>query len=129
MSKHELDHQYRLKVQDTIQLAIKAAAYAICGISICVFAYLSIRELAGRTTLADVLFRAAADFRLNRPVGQLLAYLFGGGGVSYGVVQKILRRRYIEKWHPIIKEYEKLADPMPTSSNLTKTGKTQRGDK
>jgi hypothetical protein len=129
MSKHELDHQYRLKVQDTIQLAIKAFAYTVVGIAFCGFAYLSVRELAGRTTLADILFRGAADFKLNKPFSQLLAYLFGFGGVTFGASQKALRSRYIKKWHPIIKMYEQSADPNPTSSNLTKVGKTQRGDK
>lgn len=80
---------------------------------------------AGQTTMADVAIRLAADLKLD----QTLAYIFGGGGVAYGIVQRNLRRRTIARLTPRSRAKEEAVDPHRSSSGLTPRGTTRPEDK
>ena len=51
---------------------------------------------AGKSTLADIAIRLAADLKIDRA----LAYLFGVGGISYGLNQRRLRQRNLIRLTP-----------------------------
>src|SRR5712671_3825724 len=51
---------------------------------------------AGKSTLADIAIRLAADLKIDRA----LAYLFGAGGISYGWNQRRLRQRNLRRLTP-----------------------------
>jgi hypothetical protein len=88
-------------------------------------AYLSIKSLSGQVTLADIAIRFISDFRTSRGV----AYLFGLGGIGYGVRQRKLRRDHIEQSSRTIEHLEKLTDPGRSSSRLTRRGETRPEDR
>lgn len=88
------------------------------------FAYRTVASLSGETTTADIGIKLFADVKLS----EVFAYLFGGGGVVYGVRQRNLRGNTIERLQGRIKSLEKRLDPGRTSSGLTPRGSTHPRD-
>lgn len=88
------------------------------------YGYLSISELAGQTTFADIGVNILSDLR----VSQAVAWLLGGGGVAYGLQQRKLRRDTVERLQGRISSFEKALDPGRTSSQLTPRGETRPED-
>ena len=97
-----------------------AGVVAIAG-----FAYLSIDSLAGETTSADIGIRIIGNIKLS----EVFAFLFGGGGVAYGLRQRTLRKSTIERLQERIKKLEEKKDPERSSSGLTPKGDTHPNDK
>jgi len=90
------------------------------------FGYKSIEALSGTTTVADIglSLRTFASVK----VSQLVAWMFGAGGVAYGLGQRRLRRDTVERLQGRIKRYETLVDPDRSSSSLTPRGETRPED-
>lgn len=88
------------------------------------FVYLAISELAGQKTTADIGLELLADIKLS----EVFAYLFGGGGVVYGMRQKKLRKDTVERLQDRVRRLEKAHDPNRTSSGLTPRGDTHPKD-
>lgn len=86
--------------------------------------YKCVAVMAGHTTIADIGVRFLGDVRIS----EALAWVFGAGGVSYGLGQRSLRRRNIRRLTPRTEALEKRLDPRRTSSQLTDTGETHPGD-
>ena len=87
----------------------------------CVYCgYLTIYSLAGKTTFARIL----VDFVANMTISRWAAYVFGGGGVLYGVDERRLRRNAVRRLAPSRIQYEQGLDPNRSSSGLTATGET-----
>ena len=104
---------------------VKETAIRFSSISlIALFAWLSIQDLAGRHTFADIGIRFIADFKISEGI----AYIFGGGGIAYGLGERRLRRNRTEKLTARITELEKDIDTGRTSSLLTPHGTTRQGD-
>jgi hypothetical protein len=80
---------------------------------------------AGKETVADL----ALTLLVNLQADRWFAYLFGVGGVGYGVVQRQLRRRNIKRMTGHNAEVERLVHPGRTSSGLTPEGKTRPEDR
>jgi hypothetical protein len=99
----------------------------ICFIAFCVER--AIESLAGRSTLADFGLFLVADLKANKVVSHLITILFGLGGVSYGVVERRLREKNIERMSTQNTELERLLDQRRSSSLLTKKGKTRPEDR
>jgi hypothetical protein len=89
------------------------------------FGYLSIDSLAGKTTFAQVVI----SFLGQMAVSKSLAYIFGFGGILFGVYQRRLRKKTAAHYYPRVKELEKLIDPRRSSSDLTIYGETNPRDK
>ena len=89
------------------------------------FFYKSVISLAGQYTFAQIGVGFLGDFRVSEGV----AYLFGAGGVVYGVKQTKLRRDNVERMAGRIAELEKQIDPHRSSSRLTPRGTTRPEDK
>jgi hypothetical protein len=92
-----------------------------CGAGVAVFYFLndSIKHLAGQETNATI----NIDF-----MGNVLAGLFGGGGVVYGKQQNELRKKTIERLQKRIKELEGKIDNSRSTSGLTERGETHPED-
>ena len=97
--------------------------FGICVIAY--FAFRSIDALSGENTTADIGIKLFADVRLS----EVFAYLFGGGGVIYGLRQSSLRRNTVERLQGRIKHFEQQHDPNRTSSELTPRGEAHPNDK
>ena len=94
-------------------------------VAIAVFVYLSVLQLAGKITFAQIGLSVLGDFKV--PDG--IFALFGLSGVSYGLKERRLRRQKTEEMASHIEHLEKIIDPKRTSSGLTPKGTTRPEDK
>lgn len=76
-------------------------------------AYLSVKVLAGKETLADFGLEVLA----SKSVSQIVMALFGISGIGYGVKQKRLYQQASKKLKRL-KKYEEQYDPRRTGSGL-----------
>lgn len=89
------------------------------------FAYLSVKALAGQTTLADI----GIDFLGKVEISVALAWAVGAGGTAYGWSQRKLRKDTVERLQERIEELEVTIDDQRSSSRLTKRGDTRPEDR
>lgn len=80
---------------------------------------------ASKETAATLALNLVANLQADR----WFAYLVGGGGVGYGLVERHLRRRNIRRLTRHTAEVEKRLHGARTSSGLTPEGKTRREDR
>jgi hypothetical protein len=90
------------------------------------FAYRSVDTLAGRTTLASIGVGIKVLGKVY--ISQAVAWLFGVGGIGYGLRQRALRHDVIARLSPAVRERELALDPKRTSSQLTERGRTKPQD-
>ena len=86
--------------------------------------YASIKALAGQQTNANVFLSFFADFRIS----EVLAYIFGTGGVLLAYRERRLRQKTVKHVQGRNQQREKEIDPGRTSSQLTPTGETNPRD-
>jgi hypothetical protein len=89
------------------------------------YGYLTIESLAGKATLASI----GINFLGNLTISQSLAYIFGVGGISYGLGERWLRKKTTKRLGGRVPELEAKIDRRRTSSNLTDRGETPLDDK
>ena len=89
------------------------------------FLYLTINALAGKTTLSDIGIKVFVNVEL----GKMVVIIFGAGSIFYGLGQRSLRRKTVERLHERIRKYEQDRDPGRTSSGLTPRGETHPKDR
>ena len=82
--------------------------------------YKSIVVMAGLSTSANIAVRLAGNLTVSKGIITILT----GSGWAYGLGQRALRRRHIERVVPLKNELEKVIDKNRTSSNLTQRGTT-----
>lgn len=90
------------------------------------YAAQAIGQLAGEST--DATFSVVIEFVKRTGGGEFLWILIAVGGVSYGIIQKRLRRRAIEHFSSQVRELELALDPNRSSSELTIDGRTNPKD-
>ena len=90
------------------------------------YAYLAIMELAGKVTISDLDIDISADTLKSVNKVNAACVAFGIFGILYGLVQRMLRRQYIERMDTAIKERDKRLDPRKGSSGLNKNGTSRR---
>jgi hypothetical protein len=96
-----------------------------CAALVAYFFYLSVASLAGRYTFAQIGVGFLGDLRVSEGV----AYLFGAGGVYYGVKRHRLHGDNIQRMAGRLADLEKQLDPKRSSSRLTPRGATRPEDK
>lgn len=95
------------------------------GLSFIAFmGFLSINSLSGNYTIAEIGIEFASSFKVNTAV----SYVFGLSGVLYGLFERDLRKRTIERMSKRTTELELSIDPNRSSSNLTPRGNTRPED-
>jgi len=116
----ELDYRrsfHRLEtVNEIVQLAIKWGILGYLGHC----AFLIVQALAGKSTFADIGIRVFGNLNVSDGIITVLA----GGGWVYGLGQRQLRRRNIQRTVPAKNALERLLNPTRTSSDLTSKGTT-----
>lgn len=121
------DREYAIRfkrldiIGSSIQQFIKYGFLAVCFYLF----YLSVLALAGKHTFAEIGIKILGSLRISEGILSLLAL----GGVSYGVGQRNLRRKNIERLSRRNQELEQRLDPNRSSSGLTLKGTTRPGDK
>ena len=83
----------------------------------------TIVPFAGEESYADIqiLWKIATELRAD----QWIAYIVGGGGAYYGLRERQLRRKYIERTTGRVKHLEEKIDPDRSSSGLPETGESK----
>lgn len=110
-----------------IEAALRLGQAIIAGIVLVCIAYFLQKVLlayAGKTTEANLSFSLLARVQADRWV----AYIFGAGGVTYGLFERNLRQSNIKRMSKLNSALEQKLDPNRTSSGLTPTGKTHKSD-
>jgi hypothetical protein len=120
LPRTQLDNQLSYKRLDTASLIcsefFKWGSFAF----IAYMGYLSIGKLAGQNTYADIAVRAIGNVKVSDGIITLLIV----SGWAFGLAQRSLRRRYIERTAPVKNKLERILDAKRTSSNLTSRGTT-----
>lgn len=127
--KQDLDFQARMEFHKSLRLITRMIGIVLVTALLSIFGYLTVRQLAGRTSFADMTFRVLADVKANKPISEILGYLFGFVGISYGTAEKWLRRRHIQRTAPMTLDRERQFDPDRTSSSITLKGETRPEDR
>jgi hypothetical protein len=125
--KQKTDLEYRLAFKridafvTVSKTLIQWAALVGCAFII----YKCVAVLAGKETLA----RLGVSILGNIKVSDGILAVLTGGSLAYGIGQRALRRRNIERLTPRSIELEKRLDSNRTSSSLTRKGTTRPEDK
>jgi hypothetical protein len=123
--KEDREYNYRaFRLTQLLGLANVIVRYGAM-VLIAYMGYLTVESLSGENTAANIGIKMLADLR----VSTALAWLFGAGGVGYGMKQRNLRRSNIERMEARIKELEGEVDPGRSTSKLTPRGLTNPEDK
>jgi hypothetical protein len=120
----EIAERRFFKTVDSVVSVVGTILKCATVVIIARYIYLAVAVLAGKSTFADVGFRVLGNIK----VSDSITYLFGAGGVVYGIGQRQLRRRNIERLSREKNDLERLLDPNRTSSRLTPRGTTRRED-
>lgn len=123
--KTELEYVLPLKRWDTFA---ELGRYAIQWgglVLIAYFFYKDVEVLAGRSTFAQIGINILANLKVSRGIIALLT----GSGWAYGLGQRRLRRKNIQRLATAKNEVEKRIDKNRTSSNLTSKGTTPKKGK
>jgi cytochrome c biogenesis factor len=124
----ELDHQYRMRRLQVLSQAWNSLLTFLGIAAICVCVYFSIRELAGRTTFADLRFKVLADLKANRWLAMCLSWGLATTSTGWALGERYLRKRHIQRISSETSEMQKLLDPSRRSSSLSKEGNTSSED-
>ena len=110
------------KTFETIGLAIKSAT----NVCLAYLAYLSIRELAGKSTTASLALTYITE---KEHQVRLLPWIVTGTAVIWAYTERHLRLKKIAAMAHHNTELELRLDPSRSSSRLTAEGETAPGDK
>lgn len=124
MPDSDLERQLRIYKIDRIASVFETLIRFGSLTAIAGFAFLSIRSLAGQATFADIGIRVITDMRLS----EAFAYIFGAGGVAYGLGERRLRQNRTRRFTARTAALEQRQDPNRSSSHLTTRGTTRKGD-
>ena len=113
-----LDTQLSFKRWDTIGTILNELIKWGFLFGISYWIYRSVAVLAGQSTAADIGIRVVGNVKVSDGIITLLA----GSGWAYGLGQRSLRRRHIERLTSHKNDLERIIDPNRTSSNLTSRG-------
>ncbi|MBI1346789.1 hypothetical protein GC163_10935 [bacterium] len=127
-SRAELESELKVLRNANYYLAIASVINNLLRwgglVAISYFIYCSVDALAGESTVADI----GVKFNSKISISEVLAWIFGIGGVGYGWRQNDLRSVTIERLQGRIRELETGFDPQRTSSNLNERGQTNPKD-
>jgi hypothetical protein len=124
-SKELLDFRLHLRRLEIIDNVVRLAIPWGFGAIIAVCASYAVSVLAGKYTFAQIGVSFLGSLRLN----ETISYAFGASGVIYGLKQRALRRKNIQRLSTQIQTLEGQVFPTRSSSNLTTEGTTQPGDR
>jgi negative regulator of sigma E activity len=127
-AEQELKHQFRMRLVQVVSVGWEQLIRAAMVACVCLCIYFCIRELAGKQTLADIRFRMIADLKANRWMAVAVPWGLTAATTAWGAGERYLRKRHIRRVSSEASEMQKRLDPGRRSSNLSKTGETNRED-
>ena len=124
----ELDHEFRMRVLQVISTGWRSLLLFLAVVSVCLALYYSVRELAGRQTLADLSFKAIADLKANRYFAVILPWILSALTGGWALGERSLRKQHIRRVSSESSEMQKKINPGRRSSNLMLDGETRPED-
>jgi hypothetical protein len=124
-TKQEAEYFFRARRFELIDTAIRLVIPWGSLVAIAFWVHRDVVALAGRQTLAHIGLSFMGDIKVSDAV----AYIFGAAGAGYGIAERTLRRKNIARLAEENRTLEKIADPLRSSSNLTRRGTTRPEDK
>jgi hypothetical protein len=124
-SETELRYLLSFRKWDTFAELVRSAIQWGALVGIFYIFYKDLDVLAGRSTFAQIGINLLGNLKVSRGIIALLT----GSGWVYGLGQRSLRRKNIERLAPAKNEVEKRIDKNRTSSNLTSRGTTPKKGK
>ena len=122
--KSDADYRLAFKTIDAISSSIKVVCKygwpCICAY----FAFRIVAVLAGQTTEASFGMKLAVSIFGNDKIMKGICTIVSGGSIGYGVGQKRLRQRDIQRLTVRPRQLETVIDPNRTTSGLTAKGTT-----
>lgn len=112
---HRIDREAEVRLR--MWKSLMWMVVAVCG-------FLSIRELAGKETLATLLINAVVNVPEHGVSWSWILVALAAG--AWGGVERWIRLRKVAQMSARIKQLEKQHDPDRTSSGLTESGETPR---
>lgn len=122
LSPAQVDLMVRIRQVDVSGQTRREALRTACWLGLAGFAYLSIKEIAGKETIANVLIELfvrtpEAGVSVLWVAATALMFVWATG-------ERWVRLRKVRAMSGRIKELEKTLDPTRTSSGLTASGET-----
>jgi hypothetical protein len=127
-SARELDHEYRMRKLQVLSVAWSQFTRLVCVVAFCGCIYLSVRQLAGKHTFADLEFKAIASLKANKWWGLSVPWGAAVAATGWGAGERYLRKRHIRRVSSEQSELQLKIDPKRRSSNLTKQGDSSPED-
>ena len=127
-SKRELDHALSLRRLQIIQNLGNGLFRTVCVVTPFFFLWLCVRELAGRQTFADIVFKAIADFKINEHLARLFPWGTATAATGWALGERALRKLHIKRSAREFAAMHKKLDPGRRSSSLTTEGETSPED-
>lgn len=127
-TQRELDHELRLRRWQVIQNLGNAFLRSVCWIGPFFFLWLAVRELAGRSTFADIGFKALADLKINQALAHLLPWGATTAATGWAVAERRARKKHIKRETKEVSILQSRIDPERRSSSLTVQGDTSPED-
>lgn len=124
----ELDHQYRMRIVQAVSVGWQSLMRFFGLAAVCATIYFSSRALAGKLTIADLDFRAIANFSANKYFGLILPWGLVGLTAVWGFGERRLRKNHIKRISSESSEMQKKIDPGRRSSHLSLKGDTSPED-
>ena len=94
-------------------------------VSVVYFISSAVSDLAGKTTLANIVVQVLQA----GSVREVVSYAIAGGGITYGLLERRLRKSEIRHLGQQKKELESALDPNRSTSQLTESGETRPEDR
>jgi len=111
-------YQLRFAIVDRIAKVAETLIRYGCIAGIVYWVSHSVELLAGKQTAADI----GIKFLANVTISETVAWIFGVGGVGYGMRQRKLRREDTKQMGARLSKYETKIDPQRSSSKLESQG-------
>lgn len=124
----ELDHAYRMRRLQMFSGMWRHFMTFCCVGVICACFYLSVRTLAGKSTTADLVFKAIANLKANRFVALIVSWALTCGASGWAISERRLRKRHVRRISSEASEMQAQIDPNRRSSHLSKRGETASED-
>lgn len=112
-------------VVDQVGMTARTIVRVACVMFVAYMFKETIKELAGRETVTNIL----VSFFGSLSVNVAIAWGLAAAGVAYGEYQRRLRKRTVSSWASRKAELERHIDPRRSSSGLSHDGDTHPEDK
>lgn len=122
--RDELEFAYKYERLKHIDSLVRYSIGGVVMVGLTVCGYLSIKEMAGKSTDFKSVIDWAGKFSISEGCAWVLAAIFGVGWGRY----RHLYKRTMKDRSERVSRLEQLIDPDRTSSKLTKHGDTPPGE-